>query len=470
MSETTQPRYQAVDPTTGEVQYSRDFVSDQDLETALSVGHSAFMSWRAQSVEDRATAVKRVAREFERRASQLAEIAVREMGKPLAEAMEEIEFCVAIFDYYADHGPRLMADQPIETTDGDRAFVQKVPIGLLLGVMPWNFPYYQVARFAAPNLVAGNTVLLKHAESVPGCALAIKELTEGAGLPSGIYQNVFASHAQTERVIGDPRVQGVSLTGSERAGAAVASTAGHHLKKCVLELGGSDPYIVLDTADVRAAAKQAWQTRLYNTGQACNSNKRIIVMGDFYDSFVAELTKLAKAMRPGDPMELRDGDYAPLSSRAAAESLAGLVEDAVAKGARLHAGGELMHGSTAYYSPAVLTGVTPTMRAYREELFGPVAVVYRVESQEEAVQLANDSDYGLGGAVFSRDQALARKIANQLEVGMANVNTPAGEGAEIPFGGVKRSGFGRELGPLGMDEFVNKRLLYVKEDSTSTTL
>jgi succinate-semialdehyde dehydrogenase/glutarate-semialdehyde dehydrogenase len=297
---------------------------------------------------------------------------------------------------------------------------------------------------------------------VPGCAGAIQGALDAAGVPSGVYQNVFASHAQVERLIGDHRVQGVSLTGSERAGAAVAAVAGRHLKKCVLELGGSDPYVVLDTVDVSGAAAQAWQTRIYNTGQACNSNKRMIVMEDLFEPFVSELTRLAATMEAGDPMVLREGTYAPLSSRAAAESLAEIVDDAVAKGATLHAGGELADAPAAYYSPAVLTGVTPGMRAYREELFGPVAVVYAVSSEEEALRLANDSDYGLGGAVFSDDPERALSVATGLDVGMANVNTPAGEGAEIPFGGVKRSGFGRELGPLGMDEFVNKRLLYVK--------
>ena len=454
--------YRSVDPATGEVLTTYDTATDEEIEAALAAGDEAFGAWRLRSVEDRAAVVRQVARELEARTDELAALAVREMGKPLSEAVEELEFCVSIFDYYADNGPRLSADQPLEASAGDRAVVQRRPIGLLLGVMPWNFPYYQVARFAAPNLVVGNTVLLKHAESVPGCALALQEILEAAGVPTGVYQNVFATHDQVERIIGDRRIQGVSLTGSERAGSAVAAIAGRHLKKCVLELGGSDPYVVLDTIDVAAAAEQAWQTRLYNTGQACNSNKRMIVLEELFEPFVAELTRLAEAMHAGEPMELPDGGYAPLSSRAAAETLAELVEDAVAHGARLHAGGELAAAPSAYYSPAVLSGVTPQMRAYREELFGPVAVVYAVASEDEALALANDSDYGLGGAVFSDDPDRALRVANGLDVGMSNVNTPAGEGAEIPFGGVKRSGFGRELGPLGMDEFVNKRLLYVK--------
>lgn len=272
-----------------------------------------------------------------------------------------------------------------------------------------------------------------------------------AGVPTGVYQNVFASHSHIERIISDSRIQGVSLTGSERAGAIVAALAGKNLKKCVLELGGSDPMLVLDTDDLDEIAGEAWDFRMYNTGQACNSNKRMIVMDDLFDDFVAKLTQKALAI----------DTFSPMSSRAAAESLAAQVNDAVSKGATLHAGGVLGDGPAAFYSPAVLSGVTKDMRAYGEELFGPVAVVYKVGSDEEALALANDTQYGLGGSVFSTDAARAEEVANRLEVGMSNVNSTAAEGAEIPFGGVKRSGFGRELGPLGMDEFVNKRLFYV---------
>jgi succinate-semialdehyde dehydrogenase/glutarate-semialdehyde dehydrogenase len=373
------------------------------------------------------------------------------MGKPGAEGVEEAEFCQAIFDYFATEGPTLAADQPIKTFSGGTAVVQKLPVGPLLGIMPWNFPYYQIARFAAPNLMLGNTIILKHAESVPRSALAVEKIMADAGVPAGVYQNLFASHEQIERIIGDPRVQGVSLTGSERAGAIVAALAGKNLKKCVLELGGSDPMVVLDAADLDDVAGKAWDFRMYNTGQACNSNKRMIVMDGLFDDFVAKLTEKAVAVDA----------FSPMSSRAAAEALAAQVDDAVSKGATLHAGGVLGEGPAAFYSPAVLTGITKDMRAYREELFGPVAVVYKVGSDEEALALANDTQYGLGGSVFSTDTARAQRLASRLEVGMSNVNSTAGEGAEIPFGGVKRSGFGRELGPLGMDEFVNKRMFFI---------
>lgn len=333
-----------------------------------------------------------------------------------------------------------------------RAVVQSRPIGPLLGVVPWNYPCYQVARFAVPNLVLGNTVIIKHAESVPLTAGALEQVFLDAGLPYGAYLNVFATHEQVDAIIADPRVQGVSLTGSERAGSVVAAAAGRHLKKCVLELGGSDPFIVLDSPDVAAVAALAWRTRIHNNGQACNSNKRMLVMADIYDEFVATLVVEAEAV---DTVV-----HPPLASRAAAEHLAAQVDDAVAKGARLLAGGVLTPDGSARYTPAVLVDVTEDMRARHEELFGPVAVVHRVTHDEHAVELANSSAYGLGGAVFSAAPQRARRVAERLETGMANVNTPSGDGPELPFGGVGRSGFGRELGPTGMSEFANKRLVY----------
>ena len=464
MSETkTSPTYQITNPATGEVEKTFDTATDAEVEAALDSAHAAYTAWKDVPIEERAKVVHRIAELFVERKDALGAIATREMGKPLSEAVGEAEFSGEIFDYFANEGPTLAADQPIKTFSGGKAVVQKLPIGPLLGIMPWNYPFYQIARFAAPNLMLGNTVILKHAESVPGSALAVAQLLKDAGVPDGAYVNVFATHDQVETIIADPRIAGVSLTGSERAGAVVASIAGKNLKKCVLELGGSDPYVILDTEDAAAAADTAWETRIGNTGQACNSNKRMIVMDDVFDDFVARLTEHAMDLRPGDPAAEEEGTFAPLSSRAAAEKLAEQVKDAVDKGATLHAGGVLGEGPAAYYSPAVLTGITKEMRAYGEELFGPVAVVYKVSGDDEALTLANDTTYGLGGAVFSTDPERATKVAQRLEVGMSNVNTPAGEGAEVPFGGVKRSGFGRELGPLGMDEFVNKRMFYVAD-------
>jgi succinate-semialdehyde dehydrogenase/glutarate-semialdehyde dehydrogenase len=456
---TQTPPYQVTDPATGEVLEKFPFATDQEIEQAVAGATAAYAQWRDRPIEERAAIVKRIAELFTERAEELAGLITQEMGKRPSGAKGEAEFCTDIFAYYADNGPDLLADKPLPGRDG--AHVEHLPIGPILGVMPWNYPYYQVARFAAPNLIVGNTVLLKHAENCPTSALAIAQIMKDAGVPEGVYTNLFATHEQVATMIADPRVRGVSLTGSERAGTAVAEAAGRNLKKVVLELGGSDPYIILDTDDVEAAADTAWATRMENVGQACNSNKRMIVMSDIYDDFVAALTKRASAMKPRTSGEDGDDLYSPMVSRKAAENLHAQVQDAVEKGATLHVGGEL--GDAAYYSPAVLTGVTPEMRAYREELFGPVAVVYKVDSEDEAVELANAVDYGLGGAVWSTDEQRAIRVARQLEVGMANVNTPAGEGADLPFGGTKRSGFGRELGPLGIDEFVNKRLFYVEK-------
>ncbi len=449
----TQPQYKVTDPSTGEVLESFDHATDAEVEDAITAASTAYQAWKNVPISERGEIVQKVADLFRERADELGAIATQEMGKPLEEAVGEADFCGDIFEYFATEGPSLAADQQIKGISGGTAMVQKLPIGPLLGIMPWNYPFYQIARFAAPNLMLGNTIILKHAESVPRSALAVAQIMADAGVPEGGYVNVFATFDQVSTIIEDRRVQGVSLTGSERAGAVVAAQAGKNLKKCVLELGGSDPYVILDSDDIEAAADLAWETRISNTGQACNSNKRMIVMDDVFDGFVARLTEKASTLE----------SFSPMSSRAAAEMLAEQVQDAVDKGATLHAGGVLGDGPAAFYSPGVLTGITEDMRAYREELFGPVAVVYKVTTDEEALTLANDTDYGLGGAVFSSDPERAKKVAQQLEVGMSNVNTPAGEGAEVPFGGVKRSGFGRELGPLGMDEFVNKRMYYVAD-------
>jgi succinate-semialdehyde dehydrogenase/glutarate-semialdehyde dehydrogenase len=456
----SQPAYQVTDPSTGEVVQTFSPATDAEVESALASAAGAYADWAARPVEERAEIARRVGSLFAERAEELSKIASLEMGKAQSEASGEAEFSGEIFTYYADSGPEMIAPRPLPGNPDAR--VEYKSVGTILGIMPWNYPFYQVARFAAPNFVVGNTVILKHAENCPTSALAIADIMQAAGVPEGVYVNLFATHEQVASMIADPRVQGVSLTGSERAGAAVAAEAGRHLKKVVLELGGSDPYIVLDTADVDEAAETAWATRMENVGQACNSNKRMIVMDDIFEEFVSGLTKRALEMKPRTEGAGAKGEYAPMVSRAAAERLLDQVRDAVEKGATLHAGGTLADGPGAYFAPAVLTGVTPEMRAYREELFGPVAVVYQVSSDQDAVQLANAVDYGLGGAVWSTDEERAVQVAAQLEVGMANVNTPAGEGVDLPFGGTKRSGFGRELGPLGIEEFVNKRLFYVQ--------
>jgi succinate-semialdehyde dehydrogenase/glutarate-semialdehyde dehydrogenase len=455
--------YRIQNPATGQIIETFETSTDEQIQQALAQADTAYQQWREQSIQDRAAVVRRIAELFEERKEELAQIIAQEMGKPLAEGIEEVEFAASILDYYGVHGPSLAVDQEIPSTVAGKAIIENRPVGVLLGVMPWNFPYYQVARFAAPNLVLGNTILLKHADICPKSSLAIHRIMHEAGLPAGAYTNVFASHEQVAAIIADPRVQGISLTGSERAGSIIGEQAGRHLKKAVLELGGTDPMIVLDSDDVASIAADAWNFRVYNGGQACNANKRMIVMDDIYDEFVAQLKKHADGLAPGDPLNMPANAYGPLSSRGAAEHVNAQVQRAVAEGATLEAGGVLSEGNSAYFSPAVLTGIRRESSSFNEEIFGPVATVYKVYSDEEALQLANASEFGLGGSVFSTDKARAARIASRLDVGMAHVNIIAAEAAELPFGGVKNSGFGREMGPLGMGEFVNRRLYFIAE-------
>ncbi|GAA4399149.1 aldehyde dehydrogenase family protein [Tsukamurella soli] len=441
--------YAVTDPATGEVVATYPTATDAEIEAAVAAAAKTSRTWpRASTVADRAALIRRVGELHTERREQLADAIVREMGKRRVEALGEVDFSAAIYEFYADNAERFLADEPIELLAGTgTAVVKKGPIGVLLGIMPWNFPYYQVARFAGPNLVVGNTILLKHAPQCPESAELMALLFHEAGLPQGAYVDIRATNEQVAGIIADPRVAAVSLTGSERAGAAVAEVAGRNLKKCVLELGGSDPFIVLSSDDLDATVKAAVAARIDNTGQACNAGKRFIVTADLYDAFVEKFTTrlLGKA----------DG-ISPLSSVRAAETLERQVAAAVAAGATVTASGER---SGAYYPPAVLTGVTVDNPAYRQELFGPVATVYRVESEAEALEIANDTPFGLGSYVFTTDPEQAQRVADGIEAGMVFVNGVGAEGVELPFGGIKRSGFGRELGRFGMEEFVNKKLI-----------
>jgi succinate-semialdehyde dehydrogenase/glutarate-semialdehyde dehydrogenase len=415
----------------------------------LAAADSAFREWsKSSTVAQRAALIKKVAQLHTERREKLAEIINREMGKPVDQSLGEVDFSAAIYDYYADHAEKFLADEPIDLLDGGgSAVIRRGPVGVLLGIMPWNYPYYQVARFAGPNLALGNTIVLKHAPQCPESAEAIQQIFDDAGFPKGAYVNVYATNEQIADAIADPRVQGVSLTGSERAGAAVAEIAGRNLKKVVLELGGSDPFIVLSTDDLDATVNAAVAGRFENTGQACNAAKRFIVVEDLYDDFVDRFTKKV--------LEIAEG-LAPLSSAAAAERLAEQVQRAVADGAQLVSAGER---KGAFFPPGVLTGVSPDSPSYREELFGPVAAVYKVNSEDEAVQVANDTPFGLGSYVFTTDAEQAKRVADKIDAGMVFINAVGAEGVELPFGGVKRSGFGRELGRFGIDEFVNKKLI-----------
>ena len=451
--------YAVVNPATGETVKEYPTISDQDLQDAIARVSKAHQEWSsATTVQERAELVRKVGALHTERRQELAEIIVREMGKPIEQALGEVDFCAAIYEYYADNGAKLLADEPIKLLEGDgSALVRRSSYGPLLGIMPWNYPYYQVARFAGPNLVIGNTILLKHAPQCPESAAALEQIYHDAGFPTDAYINIFATNKQIEGVIADPRVRGVSLTGSERAGAAVAEIAGRNLKKVVLELGGSDPFIVLGTDDLDATVEAAVGGRLENTGQACNAAKRFIVVDELYEPFLEKFTAALTAVSPGDPTS-SETTIGPLSSSTATDRLADQVKRAVDQGATLVAGGE--HEGN-FFQATILTGIEPGMDAYHEEFFGPVASVYRVGSEEEAVTLANDTPFGLGSYVMTNDPEQALRVADRIDAGMVFVNAVGLEGAELPFGGVKRSGLGRELGRFGADEFVNKKMIRI---------
>ena len=451
--------YQVVNPATGKVENEYPTATDAEVSDVLGRAERGYTSWRRTPMEERAGILRRVSQLYRDRSAELAAIITREMGKVTKAARGELQFVSAIYKYYADNGAALLEDQPLASNLPGTAWVRKSPIGALLGIMPWNYPYYQVARFAAPNLMIGNTIVLKHAPQCPESALAMEQLFRDAGLPEDAYINIFASNEQVAGMIADPRIAGVAVTGTERAGSAVAAVAGQNLKKVVLELGGSDPFIVLDGADLPKVARTAAAARMENGGQACNASKRMIVADGIYDDFLREFTAAMSSYVTGDPTDPATS-YGPLSSEQAARNLMAQIDDAVSKGATVHLGGHRIDGPGAFVEATVLSGVTPEMRAYREELFGPAAVVYRVAGADEAVELANSSAFGLGGAVFCSDEKLAVEVADRLDVGMAWVNTAELGGPELPFGGTKRSGVGRELGPLGIDEFVNKKLIH----------
>jgi succinate-semialdehyde dehydrogenase / glutarate-semialdehyde dehydrogenase len=451
--------YAVVDPATGETVKEYPTITDDELRDAIARADRAHREWSSTAtVADRASLIRRVGELHTERRKELAEIIAVEMGKPIGQARGEIAFCASIYEFYADNAEKIMADEPIELLGGEgSAVVRRSSLGVLLGIMPWNFPYYQVARFAGPNLIIGNTILLKHAPQCPQSAEAMQQMFNDAGFPDGAYVNIYATNEQIEWLIADPRVRGVSVTGSERAGAAVAEIAGRNLKKVVLELGGSDPFIVLGTDNLDETVEAAVEARIDNAGQSCNAAKRMIVIDDLYEPFLEKFTAALTARKQGDPRE-RETDIGPLSSQIAADRLEDQVQRAVAQGATIVAGGK-RNGN--YFEPTVLTNVTPENDIYREELFGPVAQVYRVGSEDEAVALANDTPFGLGSYVMTTDPEQAARVADKIDAGMVYVNIVGADSAELPFGGTKRSGFGRELGRYGADEFVNKKLIRI---------
>lgn len=450
--------YQTTNPATGELVKEFPTATDADVESAINSTHQAYASWANTPIDERAALMDRAGDLMRDRTKQLAEIITVEMGKLPAEAEAEVDLSADILKYYAKNGPSILADEPLSPSSGGSAIVVSQPIGPLIGVMPWNFPQYQVARFAGPNLVAGNTILLKHAPDCPQSALAFEQLMHDAGFPAGTYINLFATNEQVQTIVADDRVAGASVTGSERAGSAVAETAGRHMKKVVLEMGGSDPFIVLDGSDMDGIVAEAVRGRMTNSGQSCIASKRMIVTQDRYQEFVDKLTEQMAALRTGDPTDAHT-TVAPLHEEDAAEKLMDQVNDAVEKGATVRTGGHRVDRPGAFVEPTVLTGVTRDMRAFGEELFGPVAVVYSVADVDEAIDLANESSYGLGGSVISDDVQHAQQVARRVDTGMVWINKATWTEPDLPFGGTKRSGIGTELGEDGIQQFLNKQLI-----------
>ena len=450
--------YAVVDPTTGETVKTYELLSDADVDTALSAAEQAYRGWgRGTTPAERAALLGRVTELYAERCDELVKVISREMGKPVNQALLEVDFASAIYGYYAEHAEKFLADEPVELAWGEgTAVIRRSPLGVLLGVMPWNYPHYQVARFAGPNLLAGNTILLKHAAQCPESSAAIQQIFTDAGFPAGAYTNLYASYDQVDRIVADPRVVGVSVTGSETVGAHIAQLAGQNLKKVVLELGGADPFILLSTDDLDAAVESALAVRFYdNAGQMCCGAKRFIVIDELYDAFLEKVQATAAAIEPGDPTAA-DAVMGPLSSESAAKHLEAQLHKAVESGAKVAAGGSR---NGAFFAPTVLVDIAPDNDAAKEEFFGPVASLYRVASEQEAIAVANDSPYGLGSYVFTTDPAQAQRVANGLDAGMVFINIVAADEPGLPFGGVKNSGFGRELGPWGLDEFVNRKLI-----------
>ena len=456
--------YQTINPFDGKHLATFNSLSDPQLESAMETSAMCFGSWRHTTFADRATIAKRAATIMRTGVDELARTMTLEMGKRIDEARGEVILSADIIDYYADNAERFLAPEALKPASGE-AVIESSPIGVLFGVQPWNFPYYQLARFAAPNLMAGNVVMVKHAGCVPQCAIAFEKVWREAGAPIGAYTNLMISYDQVNRVIDDPRIKGVALTGSADAGKSVASRAGQNLKKSTMELGGSDAFIVLEDADLKKTVAWAIWAKMNNMGQCCVAAKRFIVHETIADDFLNQFQTALAAFQPGDPMD-KATTLAPMSTEAALVQLLEQIQKAVANGATLQMGGRRIDRPGSFMQPTILTNIDPKNPAYREEFFGPVALFFRVKSDGEAVTLANDSDFGLGGSVFTKDVERGRRLASQIDTGMVFINHPTWTAPDLPFGGIKNSGYGRELSSLGIHEFVNKKLVCVESINT----
>lgn len=452
---------QSTNPATNKVVKTFEEMSETAVDQSIAKSVETFASWKRTAYSKRAELLHNVAGLLRKKKQELAQLITLEMGKLVAQAEGEIKLSAEIFDYYANHGESFLADKILKPVHG-QALVRHSPIGVLLGVQPWNFPFYQVARFAAPNIMVGNTILIKHASIVPQCAIAIEEMFLEAGAPIGLYTNLLISGERASALVADKRIKGVSLTGSEAAGASIATEAGKYLKKSVLELGGSDAFIVLDDADIDKAVEWAVVGRINNNGECCIASKRFIAVESIADDFFEKLQSKLAGLVIGNPME-PNTNIGPLSSEEAAVKIADQVKRAEAGGAKIILGGKRMEQPGAYMEATVITNMLPDNPVYYEEFFGPVAVLFKVKNEQAAIDLANDSPFGLGGSVFTQDIERGKRVADQIDTGMVFINHPTWTQADLPFGGTKGSGYGRELSELGMDEFVNKKLIRVSE-------
>jgi len=452
---------QTINPYNNQLLKSFAELTDEQLESKIAKAHEAFRSWRHSDIDERQKIVLKVAELMRERRQELAQRVTLEMGKLIAQSLSEVDMCASVYEYYANHAADFLKDRPMKISDG-KAFIRLTPTGIILAIEPWNYPYNQVARLAAPNIMAGNVVALKHASNVPQCAQMIEDLFRDAGAPEGVFTNLYLSGKRIAKLATDVRITGMSLTGSEAAGSSMAENAGKNLKKTVLELGGSDAFIVLDDADVDLAVEKAFLGRFNNTGQACTSAKRLIVLQAVAGEFLEKLTKKITGLKVGDPMD-PETEVGPLSSEEAAQKLDKQVQETVNAGARVVVGGNRMAREGAFYEYTILTDIKPGMVAYHDELFGPVASFYSVKDEAEAIALANDTGFGLGGAVFSKDTGRAENVASQIDTGMVFINQNLASRPDLPFGGTKRSGYGRELSPLGFEEFVNKKLIFIPD-------
>jgi succinate-semialdehyde dehydrogenase / glutarate-semialdehyde dehydrogenase len=451
--------YVSVNPATGEVLRNFPEHTDEEMWDALTTANRAFRSWASRPFSERSKIIGRSAHLLLEKKEELARLATLEMGKRIAESRGEVELSASIMRYFADNAEFLLAPKKIDSATGD-ARLEYSPLGVLLSIQPWNHPYYQLARFVGPHLMSGNVVLLKHAPGVPQCALAFERVLREAGVPDGVYTNMFLNNDQSGSLIDDPRVKGVALTGSERAGEALASRAGRNLKKSTMELGGSDAFIVLDDADLDHTVAMAVLGRFGNSGQTCIASKRFIVVESMLDKFLARFIAAAEQLKLGNPLD-ESVTLGPLASDAALQLILRQIKEATSNGAQIVLGGRRAGEVGAFLEPTILTNVTRDNPAYDQEFFGPVALVFQAKDEEEAIAIANDSPFGLGGSVYTSDVERGKRVASRIESGMVFINYPYVSAPELPFGGIKRSGYGRELSSLGLEEFVNKKLILV---------